>query len=223
MPSRNDRCCGVESLFDEKLAHRDLRTYRETGPSASTQQLLAALRATDRPMKSLLDIGGGVGTIAHELLENGVERATLVDASASYVAAARDEATRRATVDRLEIRLGDFVEIATGLPSVDVVTLDKVVCCYPDMHALLAVSAALARRLYGIVYPRDSWWVHLAIAIENRVRRLRGGTFQGFVHSNAAIDAALRRQGLRLCTQTRGAWWIVGVYERSADVPGRTR
>ncbi len=211
----NENCCGVTTLFDEKVARDDLDTYRRHGPSASTRLLLAALQASQAPISSVLDVGGGVGTIAHELLASGVQDATLVDASPAYLAAAREEFERRGTAARARLHLGDLVDVAGELHPADVVTLDKVVCCYPDMTSLLTVSAAGAQRMFGLVYPRDSWWVRLGIAVKNCVRRLRGGTFQGYVHSNAEIDATLRREGWRQRFRSGGMWWVVAVYERS--------
>jgi magnesium-protoporphyrin O-methyltransferase len=208
-------CCGVADVFDEKHARGDLDAYRRRGPSASTARLLSALRSVGQPFDTLLDVGGGVGAIAHELLASGgVSRATLVDGSTAYLAAANEESGRRTTGDRLHTRYGDLVEIADDVEPADVVTLDKVVCCYPDMDSLLAISAARARRLYGIVYPRDGWWVRAGIAIENRVRRWTGGTFRGYAHSNAAIDEALRRAGLVPRFRKGGVWWVIAVYER---------
>ncbi|MEO8563899.1 MAG: hypothetical protein ABI601_17600 [bacterium] len=67
------------------------------------------------------------------------------------------------------MRAGDFVEIVAEVDQADDVSLDKVVCCYHDMESLLAVSAVHARRRYGVVYPRDGWWVRLFIAAENSV------------------------------------------------------
>src|SRR5205823_3371085 len=103
------------------VAARDLERYRRHGPSASTRRLLAAMRDTDRVVESVLDVGGGVGTIAHELLAHGAARATVVDASASYLAAARQEIERRGTGDRVELRLGDLVDLADDVPSADAV------------------------------------------------------------------------------------------------------
>jgi hypothetical protein len=212
----SDGCCGVADVFDDAKARADLDEYRRRGPSDSTTRLLAALRDTEQTLDTLLDVGGGVGTIAHEMLAKGLSRATLIDGSTSYLAAAREESTRRATTDRLDVRAGDFVEIAADVDTADVVTLDKVVCCYEDMDTLLASSAARARRLYGIVYPRDAWWVRLFIAAENAVRRWKGGTFKGFVHASSAIDGALRSAGLTRRSETRGAWWVVAVYQRAS-------
>jgi hypothetical protein len=36
-----------------------------------------------------------------------------------------------------------------------IVTLDRVINVYPDWQRLIELSAARARRLYGLVYPRD--------------------------------------------------------------------
>jgi SAM-dependent methyltransferase len=207
-------CCGITDIFDEKRARRDLDAYRRRGPSASTARLLTMLRDARRPIDTVLDVGGGVGAIVHELLRSGAARATLVDGSTSYLAAAREESERCATSGKLEVRAGDLVELAAEVPEADVVTLDKVVCCYPDMHSLLASSAGRARSLYGLVYPRDGWWVRLGVAVENRVRRMQGSSFQNWVYANAAIDAAVRGAGLVLRSQHRGAWWVIAVYQR---------
>jgi magnesium-protoporphyrin O-methyltransferase len=207
-------CCSAAAVFDERRARRDLDGYRRRGPSPSTTRLIVALRGAGRPLDTLLDVGGGVGTIVHELLERGVTNATLVESSGAYLAAAEEESARRTTRERLQLREGDVVDLAADIPISDVVTLDKVVCCYPDMASLLSVSAACARELYGIVYPRDGWWVRLAIVVENQLRHLRGSSFRNYVHSNSAIHRELRRTGLTLRFRSRGAWWVVALYER---------
>jgi hypothetical protein len=56
----------------------------------------------------------------------------------------------------MSFQYGDFVALAPALSAADVVTLDRVICCYDDMPALVGRSAALAERLYGVVYPRDT-------------------------------------------------------------------
>jgi len=94
------------------------------------------------------------------------------------------------------------------------VTLDRVICCYPNMEELVAASAARARRLYGAVFPRERWLVKGFIAVSNFARRLRGNSFRSYMHSVDAIDAALQRQGLRRRSVTETAVWRVAVYSR---------
>jgi len=210
-------CCSLEDTFDRTAARRDLERYRRKGPSSSTQELLVAIRDIGPSGAAVLDVGGGVGAIAHELLERGAARATLVDASAAYLVAAREEAERRETATRLRVVHGDFTAMAADIPRADIVTLDKVVCCYPDMQQLIALSTERADRFYGIVYPRDAWWLRIAMAVQNAFRRLQKSAFRVYIFPNAAIDAAVRHAGFALRTRSRGLIWIVSLYERSTD------
>jgi len=207
-------CGGVADFFGDRIARRNLRKYRRGGPFGTTRRLLAALRESPGPKDTLLDVGGGVGVIAHEMLADGAAHAAIVDASPAFLAAAREESERRHTGDRLELRLGDAVELGDDVPAADVVTLDKVVCCYVDMESLLAATASRARRLMGLAYPRDDWWVRAMVALGNRMMQLKGSAFRSYVHRNAAIEAALRRAGLTPRLQRRGAIWIIAVFER---------
>ncbi|HEY7236758.1 MAG TPA: methyltransferase [Gemmatimonadaceae bacterium] len=202
-------------MFDSRVAERDLRRYRRRGPHGSSRALIAALRSAGVQRASLLDIGAGVGAVTHELLDAGATHAMIADASAAYAAAARAEAARRGHAKQLDVHVGDFVTMAEKLPVADVVTLDRVICCYPDMPSLVARSTAHARRLYGVVYPRNSWWVRLVGAAGNVMRRLSGNPFRSYVHPEQGIDAAVRQAGFRRRYLTRRLVWIAAVYERS--------
>src|SRR5215211_454681 len=207
-------CCGTADFFGDRMARRNLKKYRRGGPFGATKRLLEALREAPGPKETLLDVGGGVGVIAHELLAGGASRAALVDASPAFLAAAREESERRNTEDRLD----DAVELSDDVPAADVVTLDKVVCCYVDMEALLGVTASRARRLMGLVYPRDDWWVRAAVAVGNGMLQLRGSAFRSYIHPNTAIEDALRRGGLVPRIRQRGAYWVIAVFERAEPV-----
>lgn len=162
----------------------------------------------------LLDIGGGVGVVQHELHGAGPARATQVDASRPYLAVAEIEAARRGNVGRAAFVFGDFVAVVPTVDEADVVTLDRVICCYGDMESLVAASARKARRLYGIVVPRDPWWVRTGEHLGNLMRRLRSDPFRSFVHPVVAIDAAVRRQGFVPVSSACTLVWQVRVYRR---------
>jgi magnesium-protoporphyrin O-methyltransferase len=212
-------CCAIDENFDRRVAEAELDRYRRKGPSPTTRQLLNAIGEAGAAGTTVLDVGGGVGALAFELIDAGASHATVVDASAAFLAAARDEVERRRAADRLELVHGDFVSIAPEMPVADVVTLDKVVCCYPDMEPLLDASATRARRLYGIVYPRDSWWVKFGVAAQNVARRVRGKSFRVHVYPNAAIEDAIRRSGHSILRRERGFVWVVDLYERTVPLP----
>lgn len=208
-------CDGGFEIFDRKTAESDLARYREHGPDRTTRLLLHMIRREGVGAATVLDIGGGIGTIDHELLLEGAAHATLVDASASYLAMAREEAQRRGHLDGLEIVEGDFVTQASRVESADIVTLDRVICCYPDMLSLVRLSAARARRLYGLVLPRDRVPLRVWLALENAWHRLRGIRYRGFLHPNDRVDALVREAGLRPIREERTFMWRVVVYERA--------
>lgn len=190
------QCRGIESMFDRKTARRDLKRYRGRGPLRTSRILIDALRPHVNGEATLLDIGGGIGAIQHELLRAGADRAIHVDASAAYLDASREEAERQGHADRIEYHHGDFVDTAPDIPAADAVTLDRVLCCYPEVRTLVELSAARARYWYGVVYPRERWWIRTGGAVTNLFLRLRRSPFRIFIHSSCTIDEVARANGL---------------------------
>ena len=213
-------CChhreGIERQFGRQTAERELRRFRRRGPIRSTRLLVAALRNEDVDGRTLLDVGGGVGAIHHVLLDAGAASAVHVDVSSDYLETARAEAARRGHADHVRFLHGDFVELAPGLDDADVVTLDRVICCYPDMERLVASAAGKSRRLLGAVYPRERGWMRAGIALANLFMRLRRCAFRVFLHPPAAIDEILRRHGLERRAVRRTLAWEIAVYARRA-------
>jgi SAM-dependent methyltransferase len=212
-------CCGhcdaIETEFGDRTAARELRRYRRRGPVRTTRLLLDALRRDADGAGSLLDVGGGIGAVHHELLAIGtVEHATHVDASAAYLRAAREEASRRGRKERVRFVHGDFVELAPELPAADIVTLDRVICCYPDMERMVGLSARRARRVWGAVFPRDAWWVRLGLRLPNLWFRVRRSPFRVFLHPPDRIDEIVRGEGLVPRYRRRTLAWEVAVYTR---------
>src|SRR6266481_6781016 len=173
--------CAAEKQFDSKVAERDLQRYRRGGPDAVTRLLLAELRRWPLQEEDLLDIGSGIGAIGAELAGTGLASATLVEASPAYLDVARAEIELCYESRPTRFLLGDFATIADTLTDADVVTLDRVVCCYPDAEALLRQAAERARQLLAFTYPRDRWYVRTLIVLENLWLRLTGEEFRAFV------------------------------------------
>jgi len=218
-------CCqGVDEIFGERTARHDLRRYRKRGPSKPTRILLEALRRDGIEHATVLDVGGGIGAIQQELLDAGAERATSVEVSEAYLRAAREEAERRGHADRINYQAGDFVALAGRIEPADVVTLDRVICCYPDMESLVGRSAERAQRLYGLVYPQDRWWVALGIRVTNLIMRVSRRAFRAHLHRTSAVDAVVRQHGLApKLARPVGPVWQVAVYVRSSHEPSDSR
>ena len=208
-------CSSFAAIFDRRSAERDLTRYRRAGPDTSTRMLLDMLRGVGIHGATILDVGAGIGVIDHELLRAGAGRAVLVDGSSESLAVARQEGRERHALDRMDFVDGDFVAVAGGIEAADIVTLDRVVCCYPDADALVAASAARARSWYGLVLPRDRAFLRIGLRILNAWYRLRGRAYRGYAHSNARVDAVVAAAGLRPVTEARTTVWRVVLYGRA--------
>ncbi len=209
--------CGCDrgfEIFDRTSAEADLARYREHGPDTTTRMLLDMIRGRGVEGATLLDVGGGIGVIDHELLRDGARRGLLVDASAPALEAARDEAGRHSYLERLEFVEGDFVSRADAIEAADIVTLDRVICCYPDMGSLVRLSAARTIRLYGLVLPRDRAIMRWGARLLNVWFRLRGWRYRSYAHPNARVDALAAEAGLRRGEERTTFVWRVVLYER---------
>ena len=164
---------------------------------------------------TLLDIGGGVGGIQHALLDQGAVSATHVDASSAYLQAAQEEADLRQIHDRIMFLQGDFVDLAEKIPSADIVTLDRVVCCYDDMQSLVRLSAEKANKLFGLVFPRDLWLIRTFLPVTNFFLSLTGTPFRIFVHRTEQVDQIIREQGLEQDYYRKAGFWQILVYSRN--------
>jgi SAM-dependent methyltransferase len=209
-------CCApdYDLQFDEERARRDLLDYRQGGPDDGTRRLVAALIAEGVEGASLLDIGGGIGAIQLELLAAGVSSSLDVDASGPFLATAETEARERGFADRARYLHGDFVAVAEEVDDADIVTLDRVICCYPHVEPLVRGSVARARRLYGLVYPRDAWWVRLMMRLGNLSYVVFRNDFRVHVHRQATIDRILADAGMVPVWAHTGFLWRTAVWRR---------
>lgn len=216
---RDMDACGCDdffSIFDRRAAEQDRDRYLRKGPDRTTRMLLDLLRPYVSVGSTILDVGSGIGVIDRELLRAGAGRAVLVEASAAYLEVARHETRRANLLDRVEFVEGDFTRRATEIDPADIVTLDRVVCCYPDAEGLVAASAARARRVYGLVLPRDGWLTRIAVRLLNLWPWLRRRTYRAYVHPNALVDRLVAAAGLRPVAESGTRLWRVVVYERPA-------
>ncbi|MGD2078738.1 MAG: class I SAM-dependent methyltransferase [Chloroflexota bacterium] len=208
-------CQAIEERFNRKRAADRLRDYQKDGLKRESQLLVDALVEQGIDGYSLLDVGGGMGALTIELIKRGIKQATINEASTAYLETAASEAQRQGLADQIEFIHGNIVTTATKIPSADVVTLDKVVCCYDDMPGLVRATLGKAGRLYGLVYPRDNLLVKAGFRYENLVSWLRGSDFRVFVYPTRAVDGLIRQNGFQMrARRTRGQWQIV-VYGRA--------
>ena len=213
------RCCSAygavaSAQFDDKIAQRELESYRKKGPGSTTRLLRDLLLTTGRVNGTLLDVGAGIGGLTFELLEHGIEQVIAIDASPANLAAATEEAARRGRTGAIHFVHSDFLDVAAKIPPATVVTLDRVICCYRLYEPLLEESLRHAERCFAMSYPRDVWYVHAAVALDNAVRRIRGNPFRAFVHPVDGMTRMIQGAGFRLASRRHTWQWSAAVYLR---------
>ena len=208
------QCQGIENMFDKKAAKRQLKRYLKKGPSKTTSMLLDAIHKKGVQGLDFLDIGGGIGAIQHDLIKAGASGGTSIEASSAYIDVVKDEILQNGLVETVSFEHGDFTTMASNVDSADIVTLDKVICCYDDMSELVGLSSKLARKIYAVIYPRDVWWTKLAFLMMNFYARIKGCSFRTFIHPTQKVEEIIFGNGLKRNYYATTLVWQVAIFTR---------
>ena len=207
-------CCAPSDyrrLFSSKAAARDARRYRRRGLPATAQTLVAF--AGDVRGASVLEVGGGLATIELELLEAGAGRGTSIDISGAYESEAQTLLAEHGLGSRVERRVGDFLD--EQVEPHDVVVLHRVVCCYPDVDALVGAAAEHSLGRLLLTYPQQRRLTRAVVPLINLWLRITRCGFRTYVHPVERIHAAAARHGLSLARRERqGMFWESAALER---------
>jgi hypothetical protein len=205
-------CCKPSEyrrFFNRKFAQRDLARYRRRGLVATERDLVTLCGKVEG--ETILEVGGGIGALQLELLDAGAAAATNVELSGGYEDAAAALFAGRA----VERRVGDFV--TADVPDHDIVLMHRVICCYPDVDALVGSAASRTRRTLALTYPQQRSWIRAGLHAVNLWLRLRGCGFRTYAHPVTRIDGAAARAGLHLERRVRhGLVWESAAYGRTA-------
>lgn len=213
----DEHCC-----FDDWVDHWSDQAKRRPTAAKVTASLLDALEQAGLRDRSVLDLGCGIGDLAIEALGRGAATARGYDLSEKAIGEARRLADERGAGNRTAFEVGDAAEV--DLPIADVVVLNRVFCCYPDVNALLERSLAAAGSVYGFTVPRSTGLVGLFGRVQTamanlwfRLRRKKYVGFRTYIHDVDRIDARVRAAGFSpVRREHRRIVWDLAVYARSA-------
>jgi SAM-dependent methyltransferase len=200
-------CCDptdYRRLFSRKSAARDARRFRRRGLTGTARALVEL--AGEVSGATVLDVGGGIGAIELVLLAAGAERATNVEISGGYEEQATALLAERGLADRVDRRVADFVTEGAAVEPHDLVVLHRVVCCYPDVDALMTAAADHALTRLVLTYPQERLPIRIGLRVINLWLRVSGCGFRTYVHPVARILGAAEARGLRLERRERGGF-----------------
>lgn len=217
MGSESERCC-----FDDWAAGNAKRARRKEITAGITRDLVQALGPSRLEGRTVLDLGCGTGDLALAALARGATRATGVDLGAGAIQEARALARHRRVEDLSTFQVGDAAKV--HLDEHDVVLLNRVLCCYPEVDALLDNSLSAARHVFAFTAPPSAGlagtFARAETRLANIVFRIRVKKFRGFrvhVHDLEAVDRRIRAAGFRRVVEGRRRLvWRLAIYERTA-------
>ena len=211
-------CCtttGYRQMFSERRALADARRYRRRGLDRTSRRLVQLVSGRDVEGRTVLEVGGGIGAIEIELLRAGAARAVNVELTPTYEEAAAGLLQAIGLAERVERRLLDFAEAGGEVAPADIVVLNRVICCYPDMPRLAGAAAGHARRTLALSFPNDRWWTRLALGLGNVALRAMRREFRVYAHPPRQVVATVEGHGLRVTGGRRGVFWQVVAFERA--------
>ena len=210
-------CCnpnGLDEMFGGSYVAAERRAFERRGLKERQKRMLRAVG--DAGGRTVLDIGGGFGALSLTLLAEGAARASLVEVSRDYLEAARLLAETRGVGENMALLRGDFVTTETA--PADIVLLDRVVCCYPDVTALLTKAAHHSEGLLVLTYPKPRPLLKLFRTFLNTGMKFFGRAYRFYLHDEAHIlEAAMSSGHKRVLHRSLGTFgvWQLLVLERT--------
>ena len=212
-------CCspsGYRHFFNQKEARRKLRQYRKKGLDGTAKQMTSYLTQRGMDDQTVLEVGGGIGSLQVELLQAGAAKAVNVDISSGYENVAKQLLAEEGLADKVERNVMDFAEQAEEFDTADTVVMNRVVCCYPFMEKLMTAASGRSKRFLAASFPRDRRAARIVVGFGNFMLRLRKVDFQAYVHSNDEIIAAAAGRGFKVAFDDQDFIWRTIVFERAA-------
>lgn len=210
-----EHCCGADQIFDLKGAEKKLKKYKKNGPGTVTKRLINFLSESNQlDGKSLLDIGGGIGAIQWDFLHGGGDLTIDVDASKSYQQVASDYAAELGYGQKVKFVFGDFVDKSAEIPEVDFVTMDKVLCCYPNYQSLLEAALYKCKESIIISFPVGGPIARLFAVLENLYFKIKKIAFGTYIHSPKQIEELIKSHGFEMTKKSISFPWHIQSYRR---------
>ena len=212
MTTIQQHCCGADVFFNKKTADKEYRNYVKRGATRATAKMIQQLEAHQVEGKSMIDVGGGIGALQWWFLENGGGNTTDIDASSGYLKQAEKHAKEKGWASKTAFLLGDCIEVYPQIDNAHFITLDKVVCCYPNYKEIVEASCDKATEAISLSYPMDGIISNVIRKLGDILMSFRDNPFRPFIHSVMDIRAIFEHKGYQRVAHKLVFPWHVETY-----------
>jgi 2-polyprenyl-3-methyl-5-hydroxy-6-metoxy-1,4-benzoquinol methylase len=207
--------CSATNSFFSRWSRMYARRFRTAGLEPVQKYLVEGIRHHSIEGRSILDIGCGVGSIHLTLLRQGASRSVGIDMSEGMLQEARHFADKFGLTERAHYVMGDFTKLSPSVEESDIIVLDKVVCCYEDVAALIHTSTDKTRQTYALSHPKENLLMKGLFKGHTLLAKIFGWSFHPFWHNWAAMKSLILSRGFRLVYENSTISWQVLVFERT--------
>ncbi len=219
-------CCSAHSdgknKFFSGCAKRYAKKYRRKGLDKAQLFLFEGITQTiysknkSLAQKTFLEIGSGAGGLLISLVQKGASHATGIEASQGMMESAQQLAKEVHVDDSIEFRFGDFEQMKDSVPRADVTILDKVLCCDSSPKTLIQYSAATAKEIYAVSFPRESFFARAFFHAGIFCAKFFKLNFVPFYHEPRDLQKWIEAQGFRSVYVRNTMLWQIFVFKRTA-------
>ncbi len=190
-----------------------LKGFRKDGLSDTATTMADSIGKDALAGTTILELGCGFGALTLEFIRRGAKSAVGIDLSPKMIQLGRALASEAGLSQAVTFQLGDAAN--SELRRSDIVVLDTVLCCYPDVGALIDNSSSAARRYYAISIPDDARLATklFRLVLPIQVAIFRRGGFRFFIHPSRMIRKRLEGRGFKLVSSKPAGWmWSVFLF-----------
>lgn len=211
-------CCsqGTNKFFSRRSSTYSKR-FRRKGLAKEQRYLVEGIMQEPLTSKTVLEIGSGVGSVHLNLLEQGASSAVGIDIAEGMIEKARQLAHDKGLEKRTRYFVGDFATMDGEVPGSDITILDKVVCCYDDVNALIEKSTAKTNEIYALSFPRDYLPVKMMFKTQIFIAKLLRFSFRPYWHNWDELCRNIASRGFSEIYHNKTLVWTVRVYRRRHD------
>jgi 2-polyprenyl-3-methyl-5-hydroxy-6-metoxy-1,4-benzoquinol methylase len=200
--------------FFTKNARRYIKQFQKKGLAKEQQYLVEGMLQSSIKGKTVLEIGCGVGGVHLTLLKQGASFATGIEISEGMIEAAKQFAKELGYESNTRYVLGDFVQTHGSIQRADITVLDKVVCCYENLDALLSKSLNHTTQIYALSYPKPSAIVKMSFQILIFLAAVLKWSFRPYWHDWDRMISTIEHSGFYEQYQRTTLMWSVRIYKR---------
>jgi magnesium-protoporphyrin O-methyltransferase len=216
MTKIQEHCCGADLFFDEKIANKEYKTYLKNGPSRVTSKIISQIEKVTIKGKSLVDVGGGIGAIQWWFLQNGGQETVDIDASSGYIKKAQEHANKNNWNNRTQFIMGNCTDVYDQVAPSEFITLDKVICCYPDYEEILEATCGKSKAYVSVSYPMDGLISNAIRALGALFFLLKKNPYRPYVHAVSSIRATFNTHGYERVAHDLAFPWHIETYRKDS-------